>query len=250
MSIARFLKTFSIALTFTVIAVHQIKADTPDCFESVNRAIFGFNVKLDKIVFKPIAKGYSYLPDSVETSLGNATSNVSHLVAIPNQLLQGKLGGAIHDTGRFLINTTVGILGLFDPASKIGLEKQEPEDYGQTLGYWGVGHGCYVVLPVLGPTTLRDGLGNIGNTYLDPFYLSTVGDKEYLLDNNLGDRTYWTVEGVDKVNWRAENLQTVDDLEKNSVDFYSSVKSIYLQRRNKLTKDGDLSDEDEWKDFN
>ena len=250
MSFTRFLKTVFIALTLTVITVYQVKADTRDCFESVNRAVFGFNMKLDKIVFKPIAKGYSYLPDSVENSLGNATTNVSHLVTIPNHLLQGKFGEAIHDTGRFLINTTVGILGLFDPASKIGLEKQEPEDYGQTLGYWGVGHGCYVVLPVFGPTTLRDGLGKIGNTYLDPFYLSTVGDKEYLLDNNLSDRTYWTVEGVDKVNWRAKNLKTVDDLEKNSVDFYSSVKSIYLQRRDKLTRDGELSDEDEWKDFN
>lgn len=226
------------------------KADTPDCFEKVNRAVFGFNMTLDKIIFKPVAKGYSYLPDSVERSLGNATSNVTHLVTIPNQLLQGKAGAAIYDTGRFLINTTVGILGLFDPASKIGLEKKDKEDYGQTLGVWGVGQGCYVVLPVLGPTTLRDGLGSIGNTFLDPFYLSTVGDKEYLLDNNLGDRTYWAKEGVDKVNWRAENLQTIDDLEKNSVDFYSSVKSIYLQRRVQLTNDGDTSEEDEWKDFN
>ena len=204
---------------------------------------------LDKAIFKPVSKGYSYLPSPVKASVGNATSNVSYLVTRPNQILQGKIYAAANDTGRFLINTTVGILGLFDPASRIGLEKKEHEDYGQTLGVWGVGHGCYVVLPVFGPSSIRDTVGTIGNIALDPFYLSTVGDKELLLDNNLGDRTYYIEQGFDKINWRAENGKSIDDLEKNSIDFYASVRSVYLQRRDNLTNDGKSSADDEWKEF-
>ena len=105
------------------------------------------------------------------------------------------------------------------------------------------------MLPVLGPATLRDGIGKIGNALLDPFYLSTVGEKEMLLGNNLGDGTYWGETALDKTNWRAENLNTLDNLEKNSVDLYASVRSLYLQRRDYLTNDGNSSDEDQWKDF-
>lgn len=222
---------------------------TKDCFEPVNRAIFSFNMGLDKVIFKPVAKGYSYLPDPVKTGVKNATNNVSYFVQIPNQFLQGKYKQGINDTGRFLINTTLGILGIFDPASKLGIKKNENEDYGQTLGAWGVGHGCYMILPVLGPATLRDSVGKISNVMLDPFYLSTVGDKEMLLGNNLGDGTYWGETALDKTSWRAENLNTLNNLEKNSVDLYASVRSLYLQRRDYLTNDGNASDEDQWKDF-
>ena len=161
-------------------------------------------------------KGYSHLPGPIKKGVKNATNNVSYFVQIPNQFLQGKFKDGIKDTGRFLINTTLGILGIFDPASKIGLKKNENEDYGQTLGSWGVGHGCYIVLPVLGPTTLRDSVGKVGNVFLDPFYLSTVGNKNLLLGNNLGDQTYWGETVLDKTNWRAENIQTLEDLEKVS----------------------------------
>lgn len=221
---------------------------TKDCFENVNRAVFTFNMGLDKAVFKPIATGYSFLPVPIKNGVKNATNNVSYLVQIPNQFLQGKFKNGLKDTGRFILNTTVGIFGLFDPASKIGLSKNENEDYGQTLGSWGIGHGCYIVLPVLGPTTLRDSIGKVGNVFLDPFYLSTVGNKEMLFGNNLGDQTYWGETVLDKTNWRAENIQTLDDLEKNSIDLYSSVKSLYLQRRDYLTNNGANSG-DEWKDF-
>ena len=223
-------------------------AKTKDCFETVNRAVFSFNIGLDKVIFKPVAKGYSYLPSPIRTGVKNATNNVSYFVQIPNQFLQGKFKNGVKDTGRFLINTTVGILGFFDPASKIGLSKNENEDYGQTLGSWGVSHGCYIVLPVFGPTTLRDSVGKVGNVLLDPFYLSTVGNKEMLLGNNLGDQTYWGETVLDKTNWRAENIKSLEDLEKNSIDLYSSVRSLYLQRRDFLTNDGTDS-EDEWKDF-
>ena len=223
-------------------------ANTKDCFESVNRAVFTFNIGLDKVLFKPVAKGYSYLPVPLKKGIKNATNNVSYFVQIPNQFLQGKFKNGFKDTGRFLINTTVGLFGVFDPASKIGLKKNENEDYGQTLGTWGFGHGCYIVLPVLGPTTIRDSFGKVGNAFLDPFYLSTVGNKELLFGNNLGDQTYWGETVLDKTNWRAENIRTLEDLEKNSVDLYSSVRSLYLQRRDYLTNNG-LNNEDEWKDF-
>ena len=226
----------------------MVSSKTKDCFENVNRAVFTFNMGLDKAVFKPIAVGYSYLPNPIKIGEKNATNNVSYLVQIPNQFLQGKFENGLKDTGRFIINTTVGIFGLFDPASKIGLSKNENEDYGQTLGSWGIGHGCYIVLPVLGPTTVRDSFGKVGNVFLDPFYLSTVGDKEMLLGNNFGDQTYWGETVLDKTNWRAENIQALNDLEKNSIDLYSSVKSLYLQRRDYLTNDGTNSG-DEWKDF-
>ena len=223
-------------------------AKTKDCFEKVNRAVFSFNMGLDKVIFKPVAKGYSHLPGPIKTGIKNATNNVSYFVQIPNQFLQGKFKNGAKDTGRFLINTTIGIFGFFDPAAKIGLSKNQNEDYGQTLGSWGISHGCYVVLPVLGPTTLRDSVGKVGNVFLDPFYLSTVGNREMLLGNNLGDQTYWGETVLDKTNWRAENIKTLEDIEKNSVDLYSSVKSLYLQRRDYLTSDG-VSSEDEWKNF-
>tara|TARA_B100000963_G_scaffold280783_1_gene249251 strand:- start:3126 stop:3917 length:792 start_codon:yes stop_codon:yes gene_type:complete len=241
---ARLFFVSCIIVSFTTVT----GAKTKDCFESVNRAVFSFNIGLDKIVFKPVAKGYSYLPNPIKTGVKNATNNVSYFVQIPNQFLQGKFRNGIKDTGRFLINSTVGIFGLFDPASKLGLSKSQNEDYGQTLGAWGVSHGCYIVLPVLGPTTLRDSVGKVGNVFLDPFYLSTVGNKDLMLGNNLGDQTYWGETVLDKTNWRAEHIRTLEDLEKNSVDLYSSVRSLYLQRRDYLTNNGDSSD-DEWKDF-
>lgn len=245
----KFLRLTAIVIVVLLTGANYSYSKTSDCFERVNRAVFSFNVALDKAIFKPVSKGYSYLPNPVKASVGNATSNVSYLVTIPNQILQGKIYAAANDTGRFLINTTVGILGLFDPASRIGLEKKEHEDYGQTLGVWGVGHGCYVVLPIFGPSTVRDTVGKVGKRALDPFYLSTVGDKELLLDNNLGDRTYYIEQGFDKINWRAENGKSIDDLEKNSIDFYASVRSVYLQRRDNLTNDGKSTADDEWKEF-
>ncbi len=236
--------------TLGIMAITTVSfSKTEDCFEPVNRAVFSFNMALDKVIFKPVAKGYSVLPSPLKTGVKNATNNVSYLVQIPNQFLQGKFRQGMNDTGRFLVNTTLGILGIFDPASKIGFKKNENEDYGQTLGSWGIGHGCYLMLPVLGPTTLRDTVGRVGNIFLDPFYLSTVGDKEMLFGNNFGDGTYWGETALDKTNWRAENLNAIDDLEKNSVDLYASVRSLYLQRRDFLTSDGSTSDDDQWKDF-
>lgn len=222
-------------------------ASTNDCFEKINRGIFSFNQVVDSIIFKPLAKGYSYLPNPIKSSVRNVTSNISYTVTIPNHLLQGNFKNFTSDTGRFIINTTFGILGIFDPAAKIGLNKIEPEDYGQTIGKWGVGPGCYVMLPIFGPSTIRDTVGKIANTALDPFYMITVGDKTFL-DNNFGDKTYYLEKGFDTVDFRSQNLNNFDNLERDSVDLYASIKSLYLQRRESLI--GNTSSEkDEWKDF-
>ena len=124
--------------------------------KAVNRATFKFNQVLDNIIFEPVAKAYRVLPSPVRTGTGNALDNLSTLVTIPNNVLQGEFAKAGVNTGRFIVNTTVGVIGIFDVAEKIGFPEYEKEDYGQTLGVMGVGAGCYIVLPVLGPSTVRD----------------------------------------------------------------------------------------------
>ena len=137
--------------------------EVKDCFETINRGVFAFNEFLRDVVFEPLAKGYLYLPSPVRQGAGNMLSNLSNVVTIPNNILQGDFGLAVKNTSRFSVNSTVGILGIFDPATKIGLNNYDKEDYGQTLGRWGVGEGCYIVLPVLGPTTARDTVASIAN---------------------------------------------------------------------------------------
>ena len=201
---------------------------TKDCFESLNRGTFALNNGLDKVIFKPIAKAYRGLPSPVRTGTSNALVNLSSLVTIPNNVLQGDFKKAGVNTWRFAINTTVGILGIFDVAQKIGFSEYEKEDYGQTLGVWGVGSGCYLVLPVLGPSTVRDTAGSFINILGgDPYYnASTHGNNEFLTTSQFA--TTKILSGID---FRAKNLETIDNLEKNSLDFYASVKSLYLQDR-------------------
>ena len=199
-----------------------------DCFESVNRATFALNQGLDKVLFKPIAKTYRVLPSSVRTGTNNVIVNLSSLITIPNNVLQGEFKTAGINTGRFAVNTTVGILGIFDAAKKMGFSKYEKEDYGQTLGVWGVGAGCYLVLPVLGPSTVRDTAGSFINIVGgDPYYnASTHGNNEYL------DRSdYILTKTLTAIDFRAKNLETLENLEKNSLDFYASIRSLYLQDR-------------------
>ena len=236
-----------ILLIFFLTASTALFAETKDCFEKFNRSVFAFNQLLDKTLFKPVAKGYSYLPSAIQKGVRNVTSNVSHTVTIPNHLLQGNVENFINDGGRLLINTTVGILGVFDPAQRLGFKKIDQEDYGQTLGFWGVGNGCYLMLPIFGPSTTRDAVGKIANSLLDPFYLTTVGDQT-VLDNNFGDSTYYMERGFDAVDFRAQNLKNFESLEKNSIDLYSAVRSLYLQKRENLISNSSPS-EDEWKNF-
>ena len=130
-------------------------SEVKDCFEKLNRATFAFNNALDGIIFKPVASVYKRFPSPVKTGVSNSIDNLSNLVTIPNNLLQGEFSRAGVNTGRFLINSTVGLLGLIDVASYLGFEDYEREDYGQSLAKHGVGPGCYIVLPVLGPSTVE-----------------------------------------------------------------------------------------------
>ena len=175
---------------------------------------------------EPIAKGYNKLPQPIQNGTGNFTSNISTLLSIPNSLLQGDLKQVGHSTGSFLVNTTLGILGFLNPAEKIGL-KPHKEDVGQTLGTYGIGPGCYFVLPILGPTTARDSLGLLADTFIDPFAHVTIRENE-LLGISGNDLDYYSVKGTGAIDFRSDNLTNFDSLEKNSIDLYSSFKSIYL----------------------
>ena len=211
-----------------------------DCFEGLNRGIFAFNQVLDNIIVEPIARGYRYLPSPIRTGTSNALTNLSLVITIPNNILQGEFGLAGKNAGRFLINTTVGILGIFDPAAKIGLNNYEKEDWGQTLAVWGVDEGCYIVLPILGPSTVRDTVGSLTN-YIggDAWYNITVrNDTRYVSDFD-----YYASVASNGVDFRAKNLESFENLEENSLDFYASVKSLYLQdRKKKIANSDDITE--------
>ena len=204
-----------------------------DCFESLNRATFSLNQGLDKAIFKPIAKTYRILPSEIRVGTSNVLENLSSLVTIPNNILQGEFKTAGVNTGRFIINTTAGILGIINVAEKIGFSEYRKEDYGQTLGVWGVGAGCYLVLPILGPSTVRDTTGSFVNVLGgDPYYNASVsGNNNYLKNSD-----YLITKFLTGVDFRAKNLETLDNLETNSIDFYASVRSLYLQDRKQKIK--------------
>ena len=230
--IAIFLSSNAFAGSDGEIKLSKKAKPTKDCFEKVNRASFALNQGLDKVIFKPVAKGYRSLPSPIKSGTSNALTNLSNLITIPNNVLQGELKKAGINTGRLVVNTTLGILGIFDVADKMGFPEYEKEDYGQTFGKWGMGPGCYLVLPVLGPTTIRDTAGGFVNVMGgDPYYnLSSNGNNEYL-DGKL----YAATKTISAIDFRAKNIETLDNLEKNSVDFYASVRSVYLQdRENKI----------------
>ena len=234
-------------IVLIVILILQFNASNAnaveECFERTSRAIFKFNMALDDIVLEPIAKGYNKLPSPLKTGASNFTSNIATLLSIPNNVLQGDFKQLGHSVGSFTINTTLGILGFLNPAEKIGLNPHK-EDVGQTLGSFGVGPGCYFVLPVFGPTTARDTIGMIADTFVDPFAHITIREKELFgFSGNTLD--YYSVKGVNAVDFRADNDRNFESLEKNSIDLYSSLKSIYLQDRENKIKNS-LEDQDEW----
>ena len=224
-------------------------AEVNDCFEKLNRATFAFNQALDGIVFKPVASAYRVLPSQIKNGVSNSLDNLSTLVTIPNNILQGEIKKAGINSGRFLINTTIGILGFIDVAQHMGFPEYEKEDYGQSLATMGVGPGCYLVLPVLGPSTVRDTAGSVMNFVGgDPWYNVTVSnDTKYFSDFD-----YYASRVTSGVDFRAKNYDAIENLEKNSIDFYASVKSLYLQDRqqkilnsNKIIETQDDSDWEE-----
>ena len=218
-----------------------------ECFEKLSRGTLKFNQGLDRVLFKPIAKGYRALPSPIRTGTSNFIGNLRSLLTLSNNILQGDIRGAGNTVGRFTINTTVGILGIFDPAAKMGFEKRSREDFGQTLGVWGADTGCYFVLPILGPTTTRDAVGLVGNVFIDPVYQLTHNTETDVLvgNENLSEHNYYYFKGTDAVDFRSKNIETLDSLEKNSLDFYASVKSLYLQNRAQKISNSPISNKDQ-----
>ena len=222
--------------------ITSVKA-TGECFEGVSRAMFSFNMAFDDIILEPIAKGYNKLPKPLKDGTGNFTSNIATLLSIPNNLLQGNIKQLGHSTGSFIVNTSVGILGFFNPAEKLGL-KPYKEDVGQTLGSYGMGPGCYFVLPILGPTTARDSVGLIADSFVDPFAHVTLREKE-LFNVSGNELDFYSLKGIGAVDFRSDNITNFDSLEKNSIDLYSSLKSVYLQDRERKIKNSE-TDQDDW----
>ena len=248
----------TLALTLNVNAASDgellLKKNNPsevkDCFEGVNRATFAFNQGLDQIIFKPVASVYKKIPSPVRSSVSNSLDNLSNLVTVPNNILQGDFALAGVNTGRFLINTTVGVLGIFDAAQALGITQYEKEDYGQSLAKAGVGPGCYLVLPVLGPSTARDTVSSAANFMGgDAWYNVTVrNDTHYFRDID-----YYSSKVTGGVDFRAKNYDSIENLEKNSIDFYASVKSLYLQdRQQKIAntkKITDTQNDSDWEEI-
>jgi len=224
--------------------------EVKDCFESVNRGVFAFNQGLDKVLFKPLAKGYRKLPQPIRSGTSNALNNLGNVVTIPNNVLQGELKDAGINSLRLIINSTLGIAGVFDVASYYGIHKLEKEDYGQTLGTWGVSEGCYFVLPVLGPTTVRDSIGSLANVMGgDAWYNVTIeNDTQYF-----NEADYYLTRTLSGVDFRAKNLEAFDSLENNSLDLYASVRSLYLQDRKRKIKnideDTETMSDDDWEEI-
>ncbi len=193
--------------------------EVADPLEPINRGVFWFNDKLYFYLLKPVAKAFRVVPEPVRISLGNFFSNIATPIRFVNSVLQLKFNDAGTELGRFAINTTVGVLGLFDPARDHMDLRKKDEDTGQTFGHYGAGPGFYVVLPVLGPSSLRDGIGLIGDTVLDPvhFYLE--------------DRDYYVTKTVDVVNRVSLDKDTYESIVKDNLDPYLFVRDAYIQHR-------------------
>ncbi|MFN3885112.1 MAG: VacJ family lipoprotein [Rhodocyclaceae bacterium] len=225
-NLTRFRKLVGAALAASLLAGCATSGNPKDPLEGFNRAMFAFNDGLDTVLIKPVAKGYeAVLPSPVRTGVTNFFGNIADLFIGVNNLLQGKPDQAFSDFGRVIINSTIGILGLFDVATEAGLEKHE-EDFGQTFGRWGVGDGAYVVIPFFGPRTVRDTVGLVLDVKTDPVAnLADVSTRNSLLALRVIDN-------------RADLLPADKVIEEAALDKYSYVRDGYLQRRRNLIYDG------------
>lgn len=206
------------------------KRDPRDPWERMNRTTFKVNTALDHAIARPVARTYQKItPRVVRTGVSNFLDNLFYPVTMANDLLQLKFKPFGQDTGRFLMNTTIGIGGLLDPATRAGLPKNE-EDLGQTFGYWGAKPGPYLMIPILGPSDVRDGVGRVGDIWLSP---------PHYIDNNYISYGLWGL-GVLDARYR---LLPQDKLLDEAYDPYTFLKNAYLQRREYLVTDGKLSDE-------
>ena len=200
--------------------------DKRDPWESFNRSIYAFNDGFDRAIARPVARTYkNYTPDVVQTGVSNFFSNLNDLVVLINDLLQFKFEQAAQDFSRFAFNTTAGLLGLIDVSSYMGLPKHH-EDFGQTLATWGAGNGPYLVLPFLGPSTVRDTTGLVADSYIDPVY--SIKDNE----------ARWSAIILRAIDTRASLLEATRLMEKSGIDPYVFMRNAYLQHRENLIYDG------------
>jgi len=214
------------AMALSLLGGCATNGDPRDPLEPLNRAVYSFNDGFDKVLAKPVAEAYRFvLPDFMRTGVSNFFSNLNDVIVMLNNLLQGKFTPAVSDFARLFVNTTVGVLGLFDVATELELPKHN-EDFGQTLGYWGIGDGPYLVLPLLGPSSARDTVGWVGDFYAWP--VTYVDD----------DRTRYILIGVRFISLRADLLEATRILETAALDPYEFVRDAYLQRRRNLVYDG------------
>lgn len=206
------------------------KRDPRDPFERVNRGTYAFNSAVDRAVLRPTARVYHKItPDPVETGVSNFFDNLEGPLNIVSNLLQGKFKASLSDTGRLLLNTTLGLGGLFDPASDAGLEKHD-EDFGQTFGRWGMGPGPYLMIPFLGPSTVRDGIGRVPDALSNPM--------RYIEE----DKVRYGLVGLSVIDMRTR-LLSVDDALNQAYDPYAFLRNAYLQRRQYLVSDGKAGDD-------
>lgn len=210
--------------------------DDFDPFETVNRFIFAINEALDVILLKPAAATYRFLlPEFAQDSIRNVIRNLKAPVIFANELWQGKDEEASETLARFGINSTIGLAGLIDVADSFGLEYHS-EDFGQTLGFYGAEPGPYLVLPLFGPSSVRDAIGMGVDSLIDPwsYVLEASGvDSDDRTTISLSRRV---AGGIDK---RARNIENIEELQRDSVDFYARIRSLYLQNRRNLIKDGE-----------
>jgi phospholipid-binding lipoprotein MlaA len=222
----RSFQAFLLATLLCLLAGCATTPGNPDPWEGLNRKTFAFNDAVDKAVLKPVATGYvKVTPQFARTGVNNFFGNIEDVWTAVNNLLQGKPVQGASDAGRFIVNTVFGVFGLWDVATPLGLEKHE-EDFGQTLGVWGVPPGPYFVIPLLGPSTARDAPARL----VDPqwFYANYV-DPE---------RLYWGIWTLDKVRTRANLLQAESVLEQAALDRYTFIRDGWLQRRRAQVYDG------------
>jgi phospholipid-binding lipoprotein MlaA len=220
--------TVAFVVVLGMFGASSVQAAEEDPWEGVNRAIFTFNDKVDTYTLKPLAQGYQKItPNVLEDGIGNMFSNLGDVVVLTNDLLQGKVRDAGIDTSRILFNSTFGVLGFFDVATRMGLQKND-EDFGQTLGVWGLGSGPYVVLPLLGPSTVRDAAGRVPDSLLQPYpYMDHVPTRN-------------VTRAVNVVDLRADLLSAEKMI---TGDRYIFVRNAYLQNREFRTQDGQVEDD-------
>ena len=202
-----------------VTGCETIDATPNDPFEDMNRVIFGFNNELDNAVFEPVAEAYTeHVPDTIRTAILNSLRHLKSPVIFANSVLQGDVNGAGKTLSRFVTNTILGFGGMADTAARSGAPFRD-EDFGQTLAVWGVEDGPYLVIPVLGPMHMRDGVGKLADSQISP--LGQIENTAF----------EWTHRGLDAVDTRAGLLETLDDLERTSLDYYAAIRSLYRQKR-------------------